>query len=298
MDFGDIIVLETEAARRVRDERRIHRRNLEIEILAAVRFYAVGSYQRFVGQDYNIVLAQRTVSKVVKEVSYAIVHRLLNVYIKFPSTAEERRAVASGFQAAHGLPDCLGCIDCTHIAIVTPLNNDANDPPIGYKNRKGNYSINTQFGQLTTNTFLTKDEMMRLVDGRIGKYYLIGDSGYSKQSYMLTPIVPSPPEGSTEYRYNVKISRIRNCVERTNGIIKAIFRCLRKDRVLHYQPQAAALIILSCCTIYNMMHQYRYPLPEPETSTEELTDHTIPTHTATSSSAALRRQQDIIMLIN
>ncbi|CAG9561281.1 unnamed protein product [Danaus chrysippus] len=28
MDFGDIIVLETEAARRVRDERRIHRRNL------------------------------------------------------------------------------------------------------------------------------------------------------------------------------------------------------------------------------------------------------------------------------
>ncbi|CAG9571521.1 unnamed protein product [Danaus chrysippus] len=218
MDFGDIIVLETEAARRVRDERRIHRRNLRdrsnpfdlgdeefriyfrvnkeialiltrslegdirrsrshglpvhIVILAAVRFYAVGSYQRCVGQDYNIVLAQRTVSKVVKEVSHAIVHRLLNVYIKFSSTTEERRAVASGFQAAHGLPDCLGCVDCTHIAIATPHNNDANDPPIGY------------------------------------------------------------------------------------------------------------------------------PLPEPETSTEELTDHTIPTHTATSSSAALRRQQDIIMLIN
>ncbi|CAG9568339.1 unnamed protein product [Danaus chrysippus] len=98
-----------------------------------------------VPKDVHIVLAQRTVSKVVKDVSHAIVHRLLNVYIKFPSTAQERRAVASGFQAAHGLPDCLGCIDCTHIAIVTPHNNDANDPPIGYKNRKGNYSINTQF---------------------------------------------------------------------------------------------------------------------------------------------------------
>ncbi|CAG9571525.1 unnamed protein product [Danaus chrysippus] len=256
MDFGDIIVLETEAARRVRDERRIHRRNLRdrsnpfdlgdeefriyFRILAAVRFYAVGSYQRCVGQDYNIVLAQRTVSKVVKEVSHAIVHRLLNVYIKFSSTTEERRAVASGFQAAHGLPDCLGCIDCTHIAIVTPHNNDANDPPIGLLNVNARFPGSTH-DQHIFNRSVVKDEMMRLVDGRIRKYYLIGDSGYSKQSYMLTPVLPSPPEGSPEYRY---------------------------------------------------------PLPEPETSTEELTDHSIPTHTATSSSAALRWQQDIIMLIN
>lgn len=109
-----------------------------------MRFYAVGSYQRCIGQEYNIALGQKTVSKVVTQVSRAITMELFHQHVKFPATVADRRAVANGFQAKYGIPDCLGCIDGTHIAIVTPYHNPV-DPPNGYKNRKGNYSINTQF---------------------------------------------------------------------------------------------------------------------------------------------------------
>lgn len=86
---------------------------------------------------------------------------------------------------------------------------------------------------------------------------IAGDSGYAKEEFMLTPILPAPPENTREQIYNKKITKVRNCIERTNGVLKSLFRCLRKDRVLHYQPEAASFIINSCCVIYNMMHHYR-----------------------------------------
>lgn len=41
-------------------------------------------------------------------------------------------------------PGVVGCIDCTHIAIVPPKNQNAEVPEYIYVNRKGYHSLNVQ----------------------------------------------------------------------------------------------------------------------------------------------------------
>lgn len=41
-------------------------------------------------------------------------------------------------------PGVVGCIDCTHVAIVPPKNQDGDVPEYVYVNRKGYHSLNVQ----------------------------------------------------------------------------------------------------------------------------------------------------------
>lgn len=60
-------------------------------------------------------------------------------WITFPGTHALRQAVSGRFQEKFNLPNILGCIDCTHVAIVTPT-----EHAVQYLNRKGYHSINVQ----------------------------------------------------------------------------------------------------------------------------------------------------------
>lgn len=48
------------------------------------------------------------------------------------------------FYNRFGFPGVVGCIDCTHVAIVAPNTNNADHPEHIYVNRKGYHSVNTQ----------------------------------------------------------------------------------------------------------------------------------------------------------
>jgi len=49
------------------------------------------------------------------------------------------------FYMATGFQGCIGCIDCTHVAIVPPSKDPLNtNPEYIYVNRKGYHSINVQ----------------------------------------------------------------------------------------------------------------------------------------------------------
>lgn len=64
-------------------------------ILAALAFFASGSYQRNVGAYALLGLAQPTVSKCVREVTDALNHpSILGKYIKFPMNQRERDIVS------------------------------------------------------------------------------------------------------------------------------------------------------------------------------------------------------------
>ncbi|KOB64526.1 Uncharacterized protein OBRU01_24126, partial [Operophtera brumata] len=71
------------------------------KILVALNFYARGSYQDSVGQNDDAPMAQQT-------------------YITFPQNATERNVIKRKFYARYNIPGIIGCIDCTHIAIVRP----------------------------------------------------------------------------------------------------------------------------------------------------------------------------------
>lgn len=85
--------------------------------------------------------------------------------------------------------------------------------------------------------------------------YLLGDSGYPIQPWLITPIADALPN-SPEALYNERHIRTRNGAERGFGVWKARFRCLRKDRVLHYSHETAGRIIYSCAVLHNICRKY------------------------------------------
>lgn len=66
----------------------------------------------------------------------------------------------------------------------------------------------------------------------------LGDSGYPLLPFLMTPKLNQPP-GSPSVAYTESHVRARCSVERTIGILKGRWRCLRKERALHYSPEFA-----------------------------------------------------------
>ncbi|MCO5606840.1 hypothetical protein L7F22_061031 [Adiantum nelumboides] len=60
--------------------------------------------------------------------------------VRWPETVGELMEIKAGFQAVHGLPNCCGAIDATHINIHLPKN-ETNE---SWYDRYGNYSMLVQ----------------------------------------------------------------------------------------------------------------------------------------------------------
>ncbi|KAJ2943037.1 hypothetical protein O0L34_g15230 [Tuta absoluta] len=114
------------------------------EILGALHFFVSGSYQTADGGDSVISLSQPSMSRAIEEVTSAIVELLASDYIRFPTTVEEKRRTMREFQEKYNMPNVLGAVDGTHIAIFKPDGNDPIAPGNLFYNRKGYYSINCQ----------------------------------------------------------------------------------------------------------------------------------------------------------
>lgn len=78
------------------------------KILTALYFFATGSYQRTIGQSWNLSTSQQYMSKCVKEASELIVAHLTNDWIKFLTTPEEKNTVKSEFIPRTRFPGAVG----------------------------------------------------------------------------------------------------------------------------------------------------------------------------------------------
>lgn len=106
-----------------------------------MRFYATGCYQRPVGEQWGISLSQSSTSRCIHKVTEAINSRLFLSEVKFPMTQIERQAAKEAFSLAPApfVGGTIGAIDCTHISILGPKNNEE-----AYVNHHGYHSINVQ----------------------------------------------------------------------------------------------------------------------------------------------------------
>lgn len=84
-------------------------------------------------------LYRSTVSVIIRQTCRAVCLHLGPKYIWLPVTEAKTQAPVSGFQDAHGIPQCLGALDGTHIKIKRP-----SVKPRDYRNKRGNYSLNVQ----------------------------------------------------------------------------------------------------------------------------------------------------------
>nr|CAH7752199.1 unnamed protein product [Callosobruchus chinensis] len=115
--------------------------SVECKVLTTLSFYATGSYQKpIIGMSYLHGLSQSGASNTVREVTNDFNHpNILRRFIRFPQTVQKRQAIINGFSNKFQIPGCLGCIDCTHVALVRPNENEER-----FFNRKHYHSRNVQ----------------------------------------------------------------------------------------------------------------------------------------------------------
>ena len=156
----------------------------ETQLLAALQFFATGSFQWMVGRSCG--LSQSSVSLAISSVTNALVKRA-SQFITFPTDQHTLLANKLAFHAAGGFPNVIGAIDCTHIAIKSPSANEE-----AYVDRKGVHTINVQavcnadmkllnvvvkWPGSTHDSFIWRNSSLRSMfeDGLVQEGWLIGD---------------------------------------------------------------------------------------------------------------------------
>lgn len=109
-----------------------------IKLAATLRFLAQGSYQLSVANDFNLGLSQPVVSKIISEILNVLESKICPQWIKFVMTDEEKNESKLHFFQKSDFPGVVGCVDGTHIKILTPNRENQHF----YLNRKGYFSLN------------------------------------------------------------------------------------------------------------------------------------------------------------
>ncbi|XP_067628904.1 putative nuclease HARBI1 [Eurosta solidaginis] len=245
-----------------------------LKLCATLRFLADGSYQKCCGNDFSVGLAQPTTSIVVKEVLDIIEEHICAKWIKTQMTAEEQSASKIAFYSKTGFPGVVGCIDGTHVRIISPIK----EMQHLYLNRKGYYSLNVMIlcdykmsircvdarhpgANHDSFVFNVSDLKVHLERNVQSNSWILGDAGYPLKTYLMTPFRMAE-SGSPQSHYNTVHSKARNIIERTIGVVKSRFRCLLSARGLHYSPEKAKQIVNCCCALHNICQHFRVEPPE------------------------------------
>ena len=134
-----------------------------------------------------------------------------------------------------------------------------------YRNRKGYFSLNVQVisdsnlrindvvarwpGSTHDSTIFSNSSICaRFETGEIKDGYILGDGGYPCKRYLLTPLGTTTT--AAERRYNYSQIRTRNPVERTFGVLKRRFPCLKLG--LRVQVRNSLSIIVACIVLHNI----------------------------------------------
>ncbi|KAJ1143564.1 hypothetical protein NDU88_009871 [Pleurodeles waltl] len=168
-------------------------------------------------------------------------------YIVFPQVAD-LPTVKGDFYALGHIPNIIGAIDGTHVALVPHHRSEQ-----VYRNQKSYHSLNVQmvcladqyishvnvmFPGSVHDAYILRNSSIPYVMGQLQRHRvcLLGDSGYPNLSWLLTPV--RNPRTRAEERYNEAHGRTRRMIERTFGLLKARFRCLHMTGgSLFYSPK-------------------------------------------------------------
>jgi hypothetical protein len=86
--------------------------------------------------------------------------------------------------------------------------------------------------------------------------WLLGDSGYGIEPWLLTPFSNNRDLSEAEERYQKAFVKTRRIVENTIGLWKNIFRCLLENK-LHYRPERVIDIIAATVFLHNLRRRLK-----------------------------------------
>lgn len=247
-----------------------------------LRYYATGSFiitcADFVG------IHKTTAGKIIREVSEALAS-LRPEIITFPTTDDEIRQVRQDFFNIAKFPLCIGAIDCTHIKIRSPGGDNAEI----FRNRKQFFSLNVQticdahlrFQNIVarwpgsshdSNIFRNSVIKQRFDNKEFKDCVLVADSGYSMQSYLITPMLN--PNTNVENIFNEAQIRTRNPVERSYGVWKRRFPILSLGINVKNMDTIQAIIVATA-VLHNIARQFGDDEPKVTKEQEYLINMTL-----------------------
>ena len=241
-----------------RQTRRNHAITPEEQVFAFLRFLASGNFYTSIGDLHG--LSKASVCRIVKHVSDSIAC-LSNRYIRMPSTTNEIRKMKTSFYEKANFPGVIGVIDCVHIRLVF---NIAPHEGGRFINRHHWYSINVQVigsanfeicnivarwpGAVHDSRIWNGSRVCAQFESGVYDGYLLGDGGYPCTTAILTPL--ANPVNQAEARYNDAHVKTRSTIERTFGIWKRRFPCLKYGLRLHVSK--VPHLIIAAAVIHNM----------------------------------------------
>ncbi|XP_065306653.1 putative nuclease HARBI1 [Dermacentor albipictus] len=198
--------------------------------------------------------------------------------LRFLATGAFQGAIASDEDCR--FQGCVGAVDGTFVCIrALSERDDANKA--AYFCRKGYYALNvvvvcdanlritaleTSYPGSVHDSFVWKASSL-YAERRSGSLlhggeYLLGDSAYPLQPWLVTPVPGSHISGSPAAIINAAHSSLRSLVERSIGVLKMRFRCLQRHRALYRGPVFTSKITEACAVLHNLC--VRAELPEPD----------------------------------
>ncbi len=253
---------------------RSHGLSVEDQILIALRFYACGTFDQVVGDYMGVV--KSAVCDVVRDVSIALAS-LVNEFVSFPKDNQIAQAKRSFFLLGN-MPNTIGAIDCTHVHIQAPRENEWE-----FINRKGRHSINVQLvcdadliitncvvkwpGSVHDARILRESALYRDLQTNRPDGVILGDSAYPLLPWLMTPFLTA--NTPAQACFNTAHCRARCAIERLNGVLKRRFACLN---YLRAEPQKACNITLACIVLHNIATKRNVPLCADNDAPEPLGD--------------------------
>lgn len=211
------------------------------QLLITLSFYSTNSFQ-IVSGDLD-GFSQRNISRYVHRVTA----ELAKLYQKFVLliTANDAVEMRQKFYNMRGMPGVIGTIDCTHIPIKKPTEDD----PERFRNRNNVFSINVQVvgdadliirdvvarwpGSVHDSRIFDNSKVCELFEsGMMPAGYLLGDQGYACRSYLITPFASE--SDPSQAKFNASHRRTRLSTERLFGAWKRTFPCL--SGTLRFEP--------------------------------------------------------------
>ena len=90
----------------------------------------------------------------------------------------------------------------------------------------------------------------RNIGGATAGYYLLGDSAYPLQKWLLKPFQDTRQLTADQHLFNRKFSRARVVVENAFGRLKGRWRCLLKRNDCDVELVKA--MVMACCALHNL----------------------------------------------
>nr|CAI5858488.1 unnamed protein product [Callosobruchus analis] len=215
-----------------------------------------------------------TIHYIIHETCKALWDVLALDYLETPETPEKWEDISRGFQERWNFPHCLGSIDGKHVNIQAPPGSGS----LFYNYKKhfriillgacdayykftyvdiGVYGSQSDGGVLKNSVFGQRMEnnnmnipMDKCLPGTniVMPYFFVGDEAFPLKKYIMRPF-PGQQLSNTQKIFNYRLSRARQVIENTFGIMVSRWRILRTP--INAKVENIDSIVKAIVTLHN-----------------------------------------------